>query len=95
MYGSQLWGCAANSNIEVIQRFQNTVLRCIVDASWFLKNSNIHKDLGILFLKDEIKRLAKKHEDRLLDHTNVEELQLLVTNDLTRRLKRRKPFELV
>jgi hypothetical protein len=25
-YGIQLWGCASDSNIEVIQRYQNKVL---------------------------------------------------------------------
>jgi len=29
IYGVQLWGTAANSNIEIIQRFQNKCLRII------------------------------------------------------------------
>jgi hypothetical protein len=29
-YGIQLWGCASDSNIEVIQRYQNEELKCIV-----------------------------------------------------------------
>jgi hypothetical protein len=33
-YGIQLWGCASDSNIEVIQRYQNKVLKCIVNAPW-------------------------------------------------------------
>jgi hypothetical protein len=43
----------------------------------------------------EIKRTAKKHEDRLHQHTNVEAIQLLGNNRAVRRLKRLKPFELV
>jgi hypothetical protein len=39
----------------------------------------------------EIKRLAKKHEDRLHPHTNMEATQLF-DNERTVRLK---PFELV
>jgi len=31
-YGVQLWGRASNSNIEIIQRFQNKYLRIIVNA---------------------------------------------------------------
>jgi hypothetical protein len=31
-YGIQLWGCATVSNIQVIQRYPNKVLKCIVDA---------------------------------------------------------------
>jgi hypothetical protein len=43
----------------------------------------------------EIKRTAKKHEDGLHQHTNLEAIQLLDNNRAVRRLKRLKPFELV
>jgi hypothetical protein len=33
-YGIQLWGCASDSNIQVIQLFQNKVLKRIVQAPW-------------------------------------------------------------
>jgi len=32
IYGIQLWGTAANSNMEIIQRFQNKYLKIIVNA---------------------------------------------------------------
>jgi hypothetical protein len=31
-YGNQLWGCASESDIEVVQRFKNKVLNSIVNA---------------------------------------------------------------
>jgi len=31
-YGIQLWGCTKQSNTDIIQRFQNKVLRNIVGA---------------------------------------------------------------
>jgi hypothetical protein len=43
----------------------------------------------------EINRLAKKHEDWLHQHTNVETIQLIENERALRRLKRLKPFELV
>jgi hypothetical protein len=43
----------------------------------------------------EIKRTAKKHEDRFHQHTNVQATQLLDNSRAVRRLKRLKPFELV
>jgi hypothetical protein len=43
----------------------------------------------------EIKRTAKKHEDRLHQPTNVEAIQLLENRRAVRRLRRLKPFELV
>jgi len=42
-----------------------------------------------------IGKFAKKHEERLLHHVNVEAIQLLDDNELVRRLGRIKPFELV
>jgi len=32
-YRTQLWGCTKQTNIDIIQLFQNKVLRKIVDAS--------------------------------------------------------------
>jgi len=35
-YGVKLWATAANSDIEVIQRFQKRYFRIIVNASWYV-----------------------------------------------------------
>jgi len=42
----------------------------------------------------EIHRFARKHEERLHRHDNVEAIQLLDNSALLRRLNRTKPFEL-
>ena len=60
-YGIQLWGTASASNIENIQRTQNKILSMITAAPWYVKNSNIHKDLKVPFIKDEIKRYAETY----------------------------------
>jgi len=39
MYGIPLWGIASNSNIEILQRFQNKVLRSIANAAWYVPNT--------------------------------------------------------
>jgi hypothetical protein len=44
---------------------------------------------------NETGKFAKKHEERLLHHLNIEVIQLLDNSELVRRLKRKKPFELV
>jgi hypothetical protein len=46
-------------------------------------------------VKAEIRWFARKHEERLLHHDNVEAIQLLDNSELLRGLKRTKPFELV
>lgn len=94
-YGIQLWGCASKSNKQTIQRFQNKVLRNIVDAPWYLRNDDIHRDLKMDTVDQTITKFARSHEQRLHNHVNIEAIQLLDTTDLTRRLKRKKPFELV
>lgn len=95
LYGIQLWGCTKETNIRIIQTFQNKVLRNMVNAPWYVRNQDIHRDLGIPMVTEEIKRFAGKHEARLHQHVNAEALQLLDNQNLVRRLKRNKPFELV
>lgn len=94
-YGIQLWGCTKRTNVEIIQRFQNKVLRSIVNAPWYIRNEDIHRDLGVDLVAKVIKKYAEAHEERLHKHVNVEAIQLLDTTDIIRRLKRTKPFELV
>lgn len=94
-YGVQLWGCTKKSNVLMIQRFQNKILRSIVNAPWYIRNDDIHKDLKIAPIAEEIQRFARKHEERLHQHQNVEMLQILDNSQQVRRLNRVKPFELV
>jgi uncharacterized protein YeeX (DUF496 family) len=93
--GVQLWGFASDSNIQVIQRYQNKVLKCIVNAPWYVRNSDLHRDLGIETVTDIIAMFAKSHEKRLQDYINIEMPRLLNVNNIIRRLKRKKPIELV
>lgn len=92
-YGAQLWGCASKTSIKEIQTFQNKVLRDIVGAPWYVRNDNLHRDLNIPTVKEEIKRLARNHQTRLLTHSSRVVHQLLDVN-VVRRLQRTKPFEL-
>jgi flagellin-specific chaperone FliS len=94
-YGSQLWGCASDSKIQVIQRLQNKVLKCIVQAPCYIRNSDLHRDLGIETVADIISRLASSHKKRLQNHINSEVSRLLNMQNIPRRLKRKKQFELV
>lgn len=94
-YGIQLWGCTCRSNRLMIERFQNKVLRCIVDAPWYVRNDDLHRDLGIESVKDCISRFATAHQKRLKDHINPEATHLLRIDDMLRRLKRVKPHELI
>jgi flagellin-specific chaperone FliS len=94
-YGIQLWGCAGDSNIQLIQCFQNNVLKCIVQAPWYIRNSDLHRDLRIETVTDIITRLASSHKKRLRNHINSQVSGLLNVQNIPRQLKRKKPFELV
>jgi hypothetical protein len=83
-YGIQLWGCTNESNIQVIQHYQNKVLKCIVNAPWYVRNSDLHRDLRIKTATDIIAKFAKSHEKRLQDHINIEASRLLNVNNITR-----------
>ena len=43
-YGIQLLGCSKKSTIEIILKFQNKVLRSIVKAPWYIRNSDLQMD---------------------------------------------------
>jgi hypothetical protein len=77
------------------QRSQTKVLRNIDNAPWYIRNADLHRDLKMDTVMAEIRRYARKHEERLLHHINVEAIQLLDNSELLRRLQRTKPFELV
>lgn len=90
-----LGGCSKTTNIKIIQVFQNKVLRNIVKVPWYVRNENIHKDLGMDTVMDVIGIVAKRHDQRLHNHVNISVLQLLDNNNKVWRLKRTKPSDLV
>jgi hypothetical protein len=85
-YGVQLWGCASDSS------YQSNVINCTVSASWYFRNSHLHRDLGIEEVTYIITKLANSHEKKLQNHINTEVSRLLNVNNITKRLKRKKPF---
>jgi len=58
-YGIQHWGCTSQSNRNIIQRFQNRVLRGITDDPWYIPNDNLHKDLNVETVDSVIKKYAQ------------------------------------
>jgi hypothetical protein len=54
----------SRAKIAVIQRFQNRVLRNIVGAPWYIRNADLHRDLRIDMVTAEVRRFARKHEER-------------------------------
>jgi len=90
-YGVQLW--STNSNIKIIQRFQNKYLRIIVNAPWYV-NDTLHHDLNVSYVKDEIKKLSQRYADRLEERPNILASDLMSDAETPRRLKRKLPQDL-
>jgi hypothetical protein len=92
-YGIPLWGTGSNSNIEILQRFQNKVLRSIVNAPRYVPNTILHTDLQIPTVKAEIMNFSTKYREKLIAHPK-ELKPALLEDEESRRLKRFKPIEL-
>lgn len=86
--------CTKQSRINIIQRFQNKVLRNIFDAPLYIENNNLHRDHGIEYVASEIQRFVPKQQEWLDHQDNVQEIQLLSNRNLVPRLNRKKPFEI-
>lgn len=94
-YGIQLWGCAKASHTKILQRCQSKILRTIVNAPWYVTNTTLHTDLGIPYVANEIQRLARTYTHNLAGHGNELIGQLINQPDITRRLKRLWPHDLL
>lgn len=93
-YGLELWGSASNSNVEIIQRYQSKTLRMIMKAPWYITNKNIHSDVNMKTVAEEIKSRSSKYLARLHNHVNVLAITLLDESQEIKRLKRRKILDL-
>jgi hypothetical protein len=58
----------------VIQRYQNKVLKCIVNTPWYVRNSD-HHDLGIGKVTDIIANFSRKETSRPHQHRSVQASQ--------------------
>ena len=93
-YGIPLRGTAPNYNIEILQQFQNTVLRVLVNAPWYVPNGLIHRDLNVPTVREVIIKLSARYCGRLQTHPNHLANILKEDEEETTRLKRFKPSEL-
>jgi len=57
-----------------------------VVATWYITNSDLHRDLQIETVTNDTVKFTKKHEERLLHHVKVETIQLLDMSELVRKL---------
>lgn len=96
MYGCPIWGTAAPGTIKKLQTFQNKTLRIILKCPWFVRNTQIHKELGIVSIQDFIKKTTLKFFTRLPLVTGVQFFNTGQPSNLARlRLKPRLPQDVL
>ncbi len=93
-YGLPVWGTTKDCHREVIQRFQNKVLRTITGAPFYVSNAQLHNDLCIDTIEQTYKLHIERYIRRLHNHPNITAIQLLDDSDDVRRLNRRHFFDL-
>jgi len=87
----QLWGSVSNSNIETLEKFQSKVLRIITDASRYVPNAVIIRDLQVLSVRQEVCNCSVTYRQRLNDHPNSLAKSLFQRTKCNRSLKRYCP----
>lgn len=92
-YGIQLWGTASKSNIDIIERFQNKIIRNMTNAPWFIRNETLKKETNITSVRKEIETACKNYRSRLAEHPNSLAQDLLrYTPTISRFKKYISPF---
>jgi len=64
-YGIELWGTAASTHIKKQERAGNRILRQIVNAPFYVRNTIIKRDLELPSVVEEVARHSKRQLDKL------------------------------
>lgn len=64
-YACPVWAGLTKTQLTKLQRFENKVLRLAVGAPWFVRNSQIRRELGVPEIGDFIKKTATKFKENL------------------------------
>ncbi|MFS5355118.1 reverse transcriptase family protein, partial [Streptococcus agalactiae] len=89
LYASTAWGHAANDVLMKIQRIENKLLRMALDAPWFVRNTQIYRDLDWQPIQIAMKEKAKNTFKRAEEHPNPE-LRRLVNYEIVETACRKK-----
>jgi hypothetical protein len=64
-YSSPVWFGTSNTNFKKLQRLQNKIIRISLNAPWFTRNTQIHRETNTPTLKDFITTLTLNFHARL------------------------------
>lgn len=94
LYASSVWCNTSVTNLRKLQKFQNKVLRIAVNAPWFVRNQQIHYELGVSPIREFIIAGAKRTINNATSCAGAVHYKLYKQN-IHQRLKRNMPQDLV
>lgn len=92
-YGIQLWGSAKQSNLNIIERSQSKIIRSILGAPKYVRNSIILRDTNTDTVGQVAMKLSDVYKYRLVNHPNKAARKILKAKRYNR-LKRNDPLNL-
>lgn len=94
MYACVIWSTASKTQITKVQTFQNKVLRIACNSPWFVRNTQIHRETGMPYVKDYINQAAAKFFKCLNNCSGAVHFQL-GNKSRQPRLKKRLPQDML
>ncbi|GBO10148.1 RNA-directed DNA polymerase from mobile element jockey [Araneus ventricosus] len=71
-YASPVWAFTAKSNFNIIQVLENTTIRMIMQAGWYIRKADIRNSTNIPSLKEFIIKLSDKFYSNINQIDNIE-----------------------
>ncbi|GFW55921.1 uncharacterized protein TNCV_4390621 [Trichonephila clavipes] len=89
-YACPVWGYAANTNVNILDTLQNSLIRMIVKAIRYMRNDDIRKALKINSFKSHIQNTAINFFNDLeaTNNINMQNLPQYTPNDKSKRPRR-------
>ena len=70
-YACPVWRHAPNSHIRRLQVLLSKCLRIIAGTPWYVRNLQLHKDLEVSYLPENIRNLAQSFDSKIPDSENL------------------------
>jgi len=75
-YACPAWRSAAHAHVQKLQVFQSKCVRLATGAPWYVRNRQIHEDLGVPMFAEQLRALTESFDSTLADVGNPLVLQL-------------------
>ncbi|KAJ4428736.1 hypothetical protein ANN_25729 [Periplaneta americana] len=94
-YAAPVWGTANKTHMHRLQVLQNKFLRTATNAPWFVRNQQLHQELGILPLEQYIHSMSKSFFNKLPGVPGAVTYNIGARSCQPSRLKRKLPQDIL